>query len=159
MKKEWLQCINPAKSGLLGNIRQCGSVLPPWKSCLLTISFTGSQAVGWFKGIALARRRDRSNAASEATPLVDATFRDGDVVVQMLNPGTAMFFLDYAEQVFLPNVSAKLENTPRVDIVWDVYQTVSLKCTTRQKRGTLVPIRVVPYAVIQQIWKDLLHVD
>ena len=54
-------------------------------------------------------------------------------MVQMLNPGTTKTFLDYAEQVFLPYVSAQLENTTRVDIVWDVYQTVQ-----RDKRGTKV---------------------
>ena len=41
-------------------------------------------------------------AAAEASPLVDAQFLDGAAVVQMLNPGTAKTFLDYAEQVFLP---------------------------------------------------------
>ena len=41
-------------------------------------------------------------AAPEASPLVDAQFLDGAAVVQMLNPGTAKTFLDYAEQVFLP---------------------------------------------------------
>ena len=41
-------------------------------------------------------------AAPEASPLVDATFLDGAAVVQMLNPGTAKTFLDYAEQVFYP---------------------------------------------------------
>ena len=40
-------------------------------------------------------------AASETSPLVDATFLDGAVVVQMLNPGIAKTFLDYVEQVFL----------------------------------------------------------
>ena len=67
------------------------------------------------------------NAAPEASPLVYATFLDGAAVVQMLNPGTAKTFLDYV----LPYVSAQLENTTRVDIVWGVYQTDSLKGTTR----------------------------
>ena len=87
-------------------------------------------------------------AAPEASPLVDANFLDGAAVVQMLNPGTAKIFLDYAEQVFLPYVSAQLENTTRVDIVCDVYQTDSLKGTTRQKRGKGVRRRVVPSAAI-----------
>ena len=43
-------------------------------------------------------------AEPEASPLVDSTFLDGAAVVQMLNPGTAKTFLDYAEQVFLPYV-------------------------------------------------------
>ena len=80
-------------------------------------------------------------------------------MVQMLNPGTAMTFLDYAEQVFLPYVSAQLENTTRVDIVLDVYQTDSLKGTTRQKRGKCVRRRVVPSATIPKNWKDFLRVE
>ena len=80
-------------------------------------------------------------------------------MVQMLNPGTAKTFLDYVEQVFLPYVSAQLENTTRVDIVWDVYQTDSLKGTTRQKRGKGVRRIVVPSAAIPKNWKDFLRVD
>ena len=92
-------------------------------------------------------------AAPEVSPLVDATFLDGAVVVQMLNPGTAKTFLDYAEQVFLPYISAQLENTARVDIVWDVYQTDNLKSTTRQKKGKGVRGRVVPSAAIPENWR------
>ena len=99
------------------------------------------------------------NAAPEASPLVDATFLDGAAVVQMLNPGTAKTFLDYAEHVFLPYVSTQLENTTRVDIVWDVYQTDSLKGTTRQKRDKSVRRRVVPSAAIPKNWKDFLRVE
>ena len=98
-------------------------------------------------------------AAPEASPLVDARFLDGAAVIQMLNPGTSKTFLDYAEQVFLPYVSTQLENTTRVDIVWDVYQTDNLKGTTRQKRGKGVRRRVVPSAAIPKNWKDFLRVD
>ena len=98
-------------------------------------------------------------AAPEASPLVYAQFLDGAAVIQMLNPGTAMTFLDYAEQVFLSYVSAQLLNTTRVDIVWDVYQTDSLKGTTRQKRDKGVRRRVVPSAAITKNWKDSLRVD
>ena len=45
------------------------------------------------------------------------------------------------------------------DIVWDVYQTDSLKGTTRQKRGKCVRRRVVPSAAIPKNWKDFLRVD
>ena len=46
------------------------------------------------------------NAATEASPLFDSKFLDGAAVVQMLNPGTANTFLDYAKQMCLPYVSA-----------------------------------------------------
>ena len=67
-------------------------------------------------------------AAPEASPLVDAHFLDGAAVVQMLNPGTAQTFLDYAEQVVFTlciSTVRKYQHT-RVDIVWDVDQTDSL---------------------------------
>ena len=38
---------------------------------------------------------------TSASPLVDARFLDGAVVVQMLNPGTDKTILEYALQVFL----------------------------------------------------------
>ena len=38
-------------------------------------------------------------ASSEESPQVDAQLLDGAVVVQMLNPGTAKTFLDYAVHV------------------------------------------------------------
>ena len=99
-------------------------------------------------------------AAPEASPLVDAKFLDGAAVVQMLNLVTAKTYLNYAEQVFLPYVSPQLENTTRVvDIVWDVYQTDSLKGKTRQKRGKSVRRRVVPSAAIPKNWKEFLRVD
>ena len=77
---------------------------------------------------------DVETATPEASPLVDATFLDGAAVVQMLNLGTDNTFLGYAEQVFLPYVSADVENTTCVDIVWHVYQTI----VQRDKIGATV---------------------
>ena len=42
-----------------------------------------------------------------STPVVDAFFLDGAAVVQMLNPGTAETFQEYAELVFIPYVKQK----------------------------------------------------
>ena len=97
--------------------------------------------------------------ASEESPVVDAIFLDRAAVIQMLNPGTAKTFLEYAEQVFGPYVSGQLDNTMSVDIVWDVYQPDSLKGALRQKRGKGVRRRVVPTAAIPKNWKDFLRVD
>jgi hypothetical protein len=94
-----------------------------------------------------------------AAPVVDAKFLDGAAVVQMLSPGTAKTFLEYAEQVFVPYVSGQLQDTTRVDIVWDTYQPDSLKGTTRQKRGKGVRRRVVPTAAIPKNWGNFLRVD
>lgn len=72
---------------------------------------------------------------SQPAPVVDAVFLDGAAVVQMLNPGTAKTFQDYADSIFVPYAKSQLEKTSRLDIIWDVYIPDSLKGTTRQKRG------------------------
>ncbi|KAL7373171.1 hypothetical protein ABVT39_000586 [Epinephelus coioides] len=72
---------------------------------------------------------------SKRAPVVDAVFLDGAAVVQMLNPGTAKTFQDYADSFFVPYAKSQLEKTRRLDIIWDVYIPDSLKGTTRQKRA------------------------
>ncbi|KAL7373698.1 hypothetical protein ABVT39_012891 [Epinephelus coioides] len=72
---------------------------------------------------------------SKRAPVVDAVFLDGAAVFQMLNPGTAKTFQDYADSVFVPYAKSQLEKTRCLDIIWDVYIPDSLKGTTRQKRG------------------------
>ncbi len=58
---------------------------------------------------------------SQPAPVVDAVFLDGAAVVQMLNPGTAKTFQDYADSVFVPYAKFHFEKTSRLDIIWDVY--------------------------------------
>ena len=55
---------------------------------------------------------------SEA-PTVTAVFLDGAVIVQMLKPGTANTFEEYAQQVFIPYVVRQLQHVSRLDLVWD----------------------------------------
>jgi len=83
-----------------------------------------------------------------STPVVEAIFLDGAAVVQMLNPGTANTFQEYADLVFIPYVTSQLQTADRVDIVWDVYIPNSLKKTTRQKRGQGVHRQVSPTTMI-----------
>ena len=51
------------------------------------------------------------------TPVVDALFIDGAAVVQMLSPGTARTFQEYANNVFVPYVSSQLQKTSHLDFV------------------------------------------
>ena len=60
-------------------------------------------------------------------PPVDAKCLDGAAVVRMLSPGSAKTFQDYASKVFIPHVLAYLKTADRIDIVWDVYRSESLK--------------------------------
>ena len=56
-----------------------------------------------------------------AVPVADAVIIDGAAIVQMLNHGTARTFKEYEELVFAPYISAQLEKSSRVHLVWDVY--------------------------------------
>ena len=74
---------------------------------------------------------------------------DGAAVVQMLNPGTAKTFQEYANNVFSSYVSSQLATTQRVDLVWDVYIADSLKSSTRKseakaREGMLLPPQWFP---------------
>ena len=92
-------------------------------------------------------------------PVADAIIIDGAAVVQMLNPGTARTCKEYGEQVFAPYISAQLEKSNRVDLVWDVYLPASLKASTRQKRAKGTRKRVAASIVMPNNWKDFLRVD
>lgn len=93
------------------------------------------------------------------SPSVNTTIFDGAAIVQMLSPGTAKSFQDYADEVFSPYILSQLRTADRVDIVWDVYLHDSLKATTRERRGKGVRRRVSSTTMIPRHWKDFLHVD
>lgn len=95
---------------------------------------------------------------SQPAPVVDAVFLDGAAVVQMLKPGTAKTFQDYADRVFLPYVKSHLQKTNRLDIVRDCYILDSLKDTTRQRRGKGIRRRVMPTTALPKHFKDFLRV-
>ena len=47
----------------------------------------------------------------------------------------------------------------RVDIVWDTYKVVSLKSSTREKRGKGIRRRVTSSTAVPKDWQDFLHFD
>ena len=55
------------------------------------------------------------------SPTVQVSIFDGAAIVNMLQPGTARTFDDYAKCVFIPYVTTQLQNLLRLDIIWDVY--------------------------------------
>ena len=91
--------------------------------------------------------------------MADVTILDGAAVVQMLNPATSRTFEEYEERVFAPCISAQLEKSNRIDIVWDVYLADSLKASMREKRGKGTRKRVAPSTVMLKNWTDFLRVD
>ena len=88
-------------------------------------------------------------AASEESPLVDATFLDGAVVVQMLNPGIAKTLLDYVEQVFCHRYQQS-SRTLLLLILFGMYI---------KQRGKCVRRRVVTSELIPKILKDFVPVN
>ncbi|KAK0044996.1 Pinin [Biomphalaria pfeifferi] len=98
---------------------------------------------------------------SSAVPTVtDMTILDGAAVINMLRPGSAKTFADYANQVFIPYVMQTLQNVShRLDVVWDCYRSDSLKAFTRERRGLEKRKRVMPETVLPSQWGSFLRVD
>ena len=92
-------------------------------------------------------------------PSVQATIFDGSAIVNMLRPGAAKTFLDYARQVFLPYIVSQLQHVERIDVIWDQYFTDSLKLETRKKRGKGVRRRVEASTAIPGNWQEFLRID
>jgi len=90
-------------------------------------------------------------------PTVQVTILDGAAIVNMLRPGLAKTFSEYATQVFLPYITSQPGS--RVDVVWDEYFTDSLKAETRLKRGKGVRRRVEPSSAIPGNWQEFLRID
>ena len=87
-------------------------------------------------------------------PSVEVIILDGSVIVNMLRPGSAKTFSDYASQVFLPYVASRLHQASRTDIIWDEYRPDSLKAEARVKRGKGVRRRVEASTLIPGKWQE-----
>ena len=98
-------------------------------------------------------------AAAAASPEVKVIILDGAAIINMLRPGRANTFDEYASQVVLPNITSQLKHTSRIDVVWDEYRTDSLKADTRQKRGRCISQRVEPSSSIPGNWQGFLCTD
>ena len=101
-----------------------------------------------------------SDSDSETvTPTPEVIILDGPAIVNMLRPGTAKTFADYAHEVFTPYVMSQLRNVSRVDVVWDEYLPDSLKAETRSKRGKGIRRRVEPSSLLPSNWQQFLRID
>ena len=107
----------------------------------------------------LVRCMERLVESKADAPQVEATIIDGAVIVQILKPGMAATFKEYADFVFKPYVFKQLEAVKRVDVVWDVYREDSLKSTTRERRGAGTRRRVTSSSRLPKNWKSFLHVS
>ena len=57
----------------------------------------------------------------------------------------------------MPHLSRELENSQRLDLVWDRYLERSIKESTREKRGSGVRKKVSPETKMPGNWKDFLR--
>lgn len=99
------------------------------------------------------------NKQSVNAPIVDAKLYDGAAIVQMLQPGTAKTFQEYADNVFSTYMLSQLATAWRVDLVWDVYIADSLKSSTREMRGKGKRRHVASSTMIPKNWREFLRVD
>jgi len=66
-------------------------------------------------------------------------------------------FEEYANQVFVPYLSKQLEDSMRVDLLWDIYLPDNLKEFIREKRGKGVRRKVSGQTKLPGNWADFLH--
>ena len=89
----------------------------------------------------------------------DTIILDGAAIVNMVTPGTAKTFDDYALTVFVPYIQGQLQRANRVDIVWDTYTQDSLKAHTRKQRGEGTRRKVQGSVVMPTKWQQFLRVN
>ena len=65
---------------------------------------------------------------------VDAVAIDGAALIHLLPTASITTFDKYANSVFLPHLSKKLEKCVRLEVVWGVYITDSIKASTRESK-------------------------
>lgn len=90
---------------------------------------------------------------------MDGVILDGSAVVNMLKPGNQTNFDEYVNSIFMPFVYSQLSKAERVDVVFDRYETASVKGLTRLKRGIAQRQQVCCSAPLPRNWHDFLRCD
>ncbi|KAG1683216.1 hypothetical protein GQR58_010142 [Nymphon striatum] len=75
------------------------------------------------------------NDQKDPPNIFDATALDGAAIVHLLPTANSTTFDEYADNIFLPYIVNCLSRSSRVDVVWDIYISDSIKESTREKRG------------------------
>lgn len=87
----------------------------------------------------------------------DCKILDGAVIVHCLPTAGVVTFDDYADTIFIPHLVNQLQNSERVDVVWDKYVADSLKESTRYKRGTGTRRKVSGQVKLPLNWMQFLR--
>ena len=93
----------------------------------------------------------------EPPEFFDAINIDGAAVVHLLPTTSITTFDEYADSVFLPYLNKQLERCIRLDVVWDVYITHSIKASTRGKRGKGIRRKVAGKNIVPTNWMGFLR--
>ncbi|KAJ8353418.1 hypothetical protein SKAU_G00209850 [Synaphobranchus kaupii] len=94
---------------------------------------------------------------SEPPSIYDCKVLDGAVIVHCLPTVRVSTFNTYADDVFIPYLQKQLQDTKRLDVVWDTYIPDSLKESTREKRGQGVRRKVSGPTKLPGNWMDFLR--
>ena len=99
------------------------------------------------------------SATTVSMPLVDGAVLEGSVLANQLKPGKNQSFSNYGQEVFLPFIRRyqQRSNTSRVDVVFDTYPLISLKNTTREKRGCGIRRKVAHSSIAPTNWNTFLR--
>ena len=98
-----------------------------------------------------------SDTMTEPPSSFDAKLMDGPAIVHLLSCKQASTFADYSKNVFIAWIEKELQNSKRIDIIWDVYKADSLKDCTRQKRGKGIRRKVSAHAKVPGNFQDFLR--
>ena len=82
---------------------------------------------------------------------------DGAVIVHSLPTTGVVTFDGYADTIFIPHLLNQLQNSKRVDVVWDTYVADSLKESTRDTRGTGIRRKVPGQVKLPVNWMQFLR--
>ena len=99
---------------------------------------------------------DEDASTDPPPPSFHAKIFDGPVIVHILST-EAKTFDQYGTDIFLPWTQRVLQNSARIDIVWDTYKADSLKEFTREKRGHWVRRKVSGHAKFPSKFQDFLR--
>ncbi len=99
------------------------------KACPPSLSSMGKLRLGTKSDI-VSCLKNLIDIDEVSNPKVDAVILDGAAIVNMLRPGTADTFSEYASKIFLPYITKQLQGVQRLDVVWDEYVQSSLKAYT-----------------------------
>ena len=102
---------------------------------------------------------EHPNPAETVYPQTDVLILDEAAIVHMVWPGAEKTSQAYAENVFLSYTGHMLQTVSRLDVVWDVYRSNSLKNCTREERGKGKTRRVTANGVIPSNWHTFLWAD